>query len=119
MLSPVLYDAFLHGKIICIDEFDTSLHPLLVGYLVSLFHDPAVNTGNAQLIISSHTTTLLSRRFLRDDEIYFVEKDKKTGVSDLYSLDEFSPRKQMNIRNAYLLGRFGAIPEIENGEIVW
>lgn len=119
MLSPVLYDAFLHGKIICIDEFDTSLHPLLVGYLVSLFHDPAVNTGNAQLIISSYTTTLLSHRFLRDDEIYFVEKDKKTGVSDLYSLDEFSPRKQMNIRKAYLLGRFGAIPEIENGEIVW
>ncbi len=119
MLSPILYDAFRRGKIICIDEFDASLHPLLVGYLVSLFHDPEINTGNAQLIISSHTTTLLSRNISRDDEIYFVEKNQKTGESELYSLDEFSPRKQMNIRKAYLLGRFGAIPEIEGGEILW
>ncbi len=119
MLSPVLYDAFRQGKIICIDEFDTSLHPLLVGYLVGLFHNPAINTGNAQLIVSSHTTTLLSHQVSRDDEIYFVEKNRKTGESELYSLDDFSPRKQMNIRKAYLLGRFGAIPEIGNGEILW
>ncbi len=119
MLSPILYDAFRHGKIICIDEFDASLHPLLVGYLVGLFHDPELNTGNAQLIISSHTTILLSRRLSRDDEIYFVQKNQKTGTSELYSLDEFSPRKQMNIRKAYLLGRFGAIPEIEGGETLW
>lgn len=119
MLSPILYEAFSRGKIICIDEFDTSLHPLLVGYLVELFHNPEINTANAQLIISSHTTTLLSRNLSRDDEIYFVEKNRKTGESELYSLDEFSPRKQMNIRKAYLLGRFGAIPEIEGGEILW
>ncbi len=119
MLSPILYEAFSQGKTICIDEFDASLHPLLVGYLVGLFHDPEINTANAQLIISSHTTTLLSRSLSRDDEIYFVEKNQKTGASELYSLDEFSPRKQMNIRKAYLLGRFGAIPEIEGGDILW
>lgn len=119
MLSPILYDAFRQGKIICIDEFDASLHPLLVGFLVELFHDPETNTGNAQLIISSHTTTLLSRNLARDDEIYFVEKNQKTGASELYSLDEFAPDKQMNIRKAYLLGRFGAIPEIEGGDILW
>ena len=119
MLSPVLYDAFLNGKIICIDEFDASLHPLLVSYLVSLFRDPKINITNAQLIISAHTMTLLSRRVSRDDEIYFVEKGKETGESELYSLDEFSVRKQTNIRKAYLLGRFGAIPDIEGGDLLW
>ena len=119
MLSPVLYDAFLNGKIICIDEFDASLHPLLVSYLVSLFRNPKINITNAQLIISAHTVTLLSRRVSRDDEIYFVEKGKETGESELYSLDEFSLRKQTNIRKAYLLGRFGAIPDIEGGDLLW
>lgn len=118
-LSPVLYDVFLNGRIICIDEFDASLHPLLVSYLVSLFRDPGINVANAQLIISAHTMTLLSRRVSRDDEIYFVEKGKETGESELYSLDEFSLRKQTNIRKAYLLGRFGAIPDIEGGDLLW
>lgn len=119
MLSPVLYEAFSAGKILCIDEFDASLHPLLVNYLISLFHDPDINTAHAQLIISSHTMAILSRRVSRDDEIYFVEKNRDTGESELYSLDEFSPRKQMNIRKAYLLGRFGAVPDIEGGDLLW
>lgn len=119
MLSPVLYEAFKLGRVVCVDDFDASLHPLLVVFLVGLFNNPKVNTGNAQLIISAHTTILLSHRISRDDEIYFVEKDRDTGESELYSLDEFSPRKQLNIRNAYLLGRFGAIPEIGDGEILW
>lgn len=119
MLSPVLLEAFKKGRILCIDEFDNSLHPLLVKYLVSLFYDPEMNTGNAQLVISSHTTTLLSRDFSRDDEIYFVDKDRETGESELYSLDDFSNRKNLDIRKAYLLGRFGAIPEIKGGELQW
>ena len=119
MLSPVLYEAFKQGKVICVDEFDASLHPLLVTYLVGLFNNPRINTGNAQLIISVHSTILLSHRISRDDEIYFVEKERDTGASEVYSLDEFSPRKQLNVRKAYLLGRFGAVPEIGDGEILW
>ena len=92
---------------------------MLVTYLVGLFNNPRINTGNAQLIISVHSTILLSHRISRDDEIYFVEKERDTGASEVYSLDEFSPRKQLNVRKAYLLGRFGAVPEIGDGEILW
>lgn len=119
MLSPVLYEAFHQGKVICVDEFDTSLHPLLVSFLVGLFNDPEINMANAQLIISAHTTTLLARHLSRDDEIYFVDKNRDTGESELYSLDDFSTRKNMDIRKAYLLGRFGAIPDVGDGEILW
>ena len=62
MMSPILKQAFEEGRILCIDEFDSSLHPLLVLYLVGLFHNPEVNKKNAQLILSSHTTELLSSR---------------------------------------------------------
>ena len=119
LMSPILKQAFAEGRILCIDEFDSSLHPLLVLYLIGLFHDPEVNRKNAQLIISSHTTELLSSRVMRRDQIYFVEKDRSTGASELYSLDEFIPGASKDIRKAYLLGRYGAVPRINDGELPW
>lgn len=119
LLSPILKRAFEEGRILCIDEFDNSLHPMLVLYLVGLFHNPEINKANAQLIISSHTTELLSSRIMRRDQIYFIEKDQKTGVSELYSLDEFIPGTSKDIRKAYLLGRYGAVPTIDDGELPW
>ena len=41
-----------------------------------------------------------------------VDKNKKTGVSELYSLADFSPRKDENIYKSYILGKYGAIPHI-------
>ena len=119
LFSPVLKRAFETGETLCIDEFDTSLHPMLIRYLLSLFHNPRINRANAQLIVSSHAMVLMSLEDLRRDQIYFVEKDRKTGVSELYSLDEFSPRKEENIRKAYMLGRYGSIPDIPEEAELW
>lgn len=113
LLGPLLMDTFNTGKILCIDEFDSSLHPLLILYLVKLFNDPKINKNNAQLIISTHTTELLSLRNQRRDQIYFVEKNNETGESELYSLDEFSPRTNSDIRKSYIMGRYGAVPNID------
>ena len=93
-----------------IDELDRSLHPFLVQFLVELFHTPETNKNNAQLIFTTHDTTLLSLETFRRDQIYFVEKDPHTAATELYSLDEFSVRKNENIEKGYLLGRYGAIP---------
>ena len=113
LLSPVIKKAFETGEVVCIDEFDTSLHPLLVLYIVQLFNNPLYNKANAQLIISSHTTELLDLSIMRRDQLYFIDKNNRTGVSDLYSLDEYSERTRTDIRKAYLLGRYDAIPNIE------
>lgn len=118
-MSPILKRAFETGETMCIDEFDTSLHPMLIVYIVGLFNNPNVNKMNAQLIISSHTMSLLDLKEMRRDQIYFVEKDQKTGISELYSLDEFSPRTREDIRKAYLLGRYGSIPNIGTGDSLW
>lgn len=119
LLSPILKHAFETGETVCIDEFDTSLHPLLVRYLVSLFHNPEINKANAQLIISTHDLSLLTLKILRRDQIYFIEKNNNTGVSELYSLDEFSPRINEDIRKAYMLGRYGSVPDIGEGDLLW
>ena len=87
-------------------------------YLVNLFRNPKINKNGAQLIFMTHETTLLSLDTFRRDQIYFTEKDAKSGVTDLYSLDEFSVRKTDNIEKGYLLGRYGAIPFLHTEEIV-
>lgn len=113
MLSPLLMKTFREGNILCIDEFDASFHPLLAIYLVSLFHNPDINKNHAQLIISSHAMELMSQLHYRRDQIYFVQKDAKAAASELYSLDEFSPRLKEDIRKSYLAGRFGSLPLID------
>lgn len=119
LLSPILKRAFETGETVCVDEFDTSLHPMLVSYLVGLFHNPAVNRNNAQLIITTHDLSLLTLKELRRDQIYFVEKNQNTGESELYSLDEFSPRTNEDVRKAYILGRYGSVPNVGDGDLLW
>lgn len=119
-LSPIIKRAFETGETLCIDEFDSSVHPMLLVYLIGLFHNPKVNKANAQLIISVHTLDLLDTKIFRRDQIYFIEKDPKNGVSELYSLDEYkATRKPEDIHKSYMLGRYGAIPFIGNGEELW
>ena len=109
-LSPILKEVFEKGKTMVIDELDRSLHPFLVKFFVELFHNPNLNQANAQLIFTTYDTTLLSLDTFRRDQIYFVEKDPHTAATELYSLDEFSVRKNENIEKGYLLGRYGAVP---------
>ncbi|MCD5426113.1 MAG: ATP-binding protein [Methanosarcinaceae archaeon] len=117
-LIGVWIDALMNGKIIIVDELDVQLHPFLSNFLIKLFHNPTQNKKNAQLIFTTHDTNLLNiQEIFRRDQIYFTEKNYETGATDLYSLLEFRPRKDKNIENGYLAGRYGAIPFIQEGLI--
>lgn len=116
--GPFLKNAFEKGKTLIIDEIDKSMHPNLVRFIMNLFRNPDVNRNGAQLIVTTHETGILSLRIFRRDQIYFTEKNPQTGVTDLYSLDEFSVRKTENIEKGYLMGRYGAIPFIQGEEVL-
>lgn len=116
--GPLLKDAFEKGKTLILDEIDKSMHPSLVKFIMNLFRDPDINKAGAQLIVTTHETGILTLDMFRRDQIYFTEKDSKTGVTDLYSLDEFSVRKTENIEKGYLMGRYGAIPFLQNEEVL-
>ena len=101
------------GGILCFDELDTKLHPLLFRRIVNMYKDKNINKNNAQIIYTSHSTVLLNSKELRRDEIYFVEKNN-LGISTLYSLSEFrNIRIDSDYEKRYLTGEFGAIPFIE------
>lgn len=117
--GPVLKNALENGKTIIIDEIDNALHPAMTKSLIEMFQNPNINKKSAQLIFNTHEISLLDLNLFRRDQIYFVEKDNKTGVSDLYSLDDFSPRKSENIQKGYLQGRYGAMPVVNLEDIEW
>lgn len=98
------------GATLFVDELDRSLHPHMTRFLVGLFHSRN-NEKNSQLIFTTHDTTLLDTDLMRRDQIWFVEKDKQRS-SHLYSLLEYSPRKDEALERGYLKGRYGAIPFI-------
>ena len=113
LAGPVL-DILRRGVTLVIDELDTSLHTLLVRELVRLFHRPEVNTGGAQLIFTTHDTSLLDAPGLfRRDQVWLVEKDAQQA-SVLVALSEFSPRKNEALERGYLMGRYGGVPMLSD-----
>ena len=109
LAGPVL-DILSKGLTLVIDELDTSLHTLLVRELVRLFHRPETNTGGAQLVFTTHDTSLLDApNLFRRDQVWFVEKNKDQA-SALVALSEFNPRKNEALERGYLMGRYGGVP---------
>lgn len=95
-----------------IDEIDRSLHPSLLYMMVQKIMKDESSHG--QLIFTTHESCLLDLDIFRQDEIWFVEKEKKSGGTRIYSLSDFKPRYDLDIRKGYLRGRFGAIPFLAN-----
>ena len=75
-----------------------------------------MNPHGAQLIFTSHETSLLSENILRPDQVCFTQKSPDTGATSLYSLDKFRPGDSDALEKEYLKGRFGAVPRIKAGE---
>jgi uncharacterized protein len=109
---PALVGLAKTEKTYVIDEIDRSLHPELTQKILETFFS---NTSGieSQLIVTTHESSLLDLSLLRRDEIWFVEKDNN-GASQIYSLEQFKPRHDSEVRKAYLQGRFGAIPFVSN-----
>lgn len=114
-LSAPFIDTLENGKILFIDEIDASLHPLLCQYLISIFNSKEKNQKNAQLIFTTHDTSLLNEDLLRRDQIYFTDKNKK-GATELFSLADISERKGVDFAKRYLEGRYNALPYISDFE---
>lgn len=107
-------DSLAKGHVLFIDELHDNLHPSLVKFLVQLFHSSTSNPNNAQLVFTTHETSILNQEVFRRDQIWFCDKDKEQGT-ELYPLTDFSPRKgRENLELAYLSGRYGALPFIRS-----
>jgi AAA15 family ATPase/GTPase len=112
LIGPAL-TALRRGQVLLFDEIDASLHPKLSTRLLELFQDPKTNPHGAQLIFTTHDTSLLN--YLNRDEVWLTEKGND-GTTTLTALAEYGGdkvRRSLNLERAYLQGRFGAVPELD------
>lgn len=111
MTGPII-DTLRNGRVLWIDEMEARLHPKITKAIVGLFNSHDTNPKGAQLIFTTHETNLLDVNFMRRDQIWFIEKDS-TASSQLYSLVDFKVRNDdASVEDDYILGRFGAVPNI-------
>lgn len=103
-----LLDILSDGSTLFVDELNSSLHPLMIKFLVNLFHDNSKN--NAQLVFTTHDTSILDNEVLRRDQVWFFEKNNEDNSTQLYPLSDFKPRQNEALGKNYLQGKYGAIP---------
>jgi len=109
LAGPVV-DALEKGALLVVDELDCSMHPLLARKLLELFQSESWNPKGAQLIFTTHDTSLMQPALFRRDQVWLVEKDA-SGASRLRSLYDYrKPRSTESFQRNYLAGRYGALP---------
>lgn len=111
-LAAAIDKALDNGGVLIADDLEKGLHPLLLEHLVNKFQDPEINKNHAQLIFTTHSTEMMRSHFLNADQFYFVDKERKTSVSELYSINDLGKGSNADIRTAYLIGKFGGVPEL-------
>lgn len=112
LIGPA-FAALRLGRVLLLDEIDASLHPRLSARLIEIFQDPQTNTRGAQLVFTSHDTSLLNS--LNRDEVWLTEKTPN-ATTRLVGLADFGGdrvRRSLNLERAYLQGRFGAVPQVD------
>ncbi len=106
-LVPLFYES-RDNCVILIDEIDRSLHTNLTKRFLELFYS-LTEKEKSQIIATTHDSNLLDLELVRQDEIWFVERQTDHS-SKIYSLNRFRARFDKKIDKEYLLGRYGATP---------
>lgn len=106
-LIPLLYNK-RENLVIFIDEIDRSFHTKLSKKFLDLFYEKN-EEEQGQLIATTHDAYLLDQDLIRQDEIWFVERQQDHS-SKIFSLSGFKERFDKKIDKEYLLGRYGAVP---------
>lgn len=122
-IMPYIFSAMKNGGTLVMDELDAALHPMIIMNIINVFHNDEINVNKAQIIFNTHNPIYLNGSIFRRDEIKFVERDKETKSSILYSLSDFKTNGKVSVRNTtdymknYFINRYGAIEDIDFSNI--
>ena len=113
-IAGYVIEALEQGRILVVDELDSSIHFKLTRAIVTMFNNEL--NENAQMIFTVHDINLMDcKRLFRKEQIWFVHKDE-AGVY-VYSLADFTAlqgvRDTSDIIEKYRKGTLGALPDPE------
>ena len=111
-LAGYVIEGLEQGRILVIDELDSSIHFKLTRAIVAMFNNEL--NINAQMIFTVHDINLMDcKKMFRKEQIWFVHKDKD-GVY-VYSLADFTAqqgvRDTTDVMEKYRKGALGALPD--------
>ena len=111
-LAGYVIEGLEQGRILVIDELDSSIHFKLTRAIVAMFNNEL--NVNAQMIFTVHDINLMDcKKMFRKEQIWFVHKDKE-GVY-VYSVADFTGqqgvRDTTDIMEKYRKGALGALPD--------
>jgi len=109
-LGSVLQKMTTASHVVPFDGIETSLHPDLVTFYLQMF---LMNSNDSQLIVTTHAHYLMEQDYMRNDMVWFCEK-QENGASEYYSAQDFSLHKNNNLANFYRAGKLGAKPILGN-----
>jgi AAA15 family ATPase/GTPase len=109
--APII-EALANGAFLVIDELNASMHPLLTRRLLELFQSVRANGKGAQMLFTTHDSSLLDQDLFRRDQIWLAEKCD--GASTFFSLADIRPpiRNTESFLRNYLTGRYGGTPHL-------
>ncbi len=110
-LAGPWFDVLENGYTLIVDELHNSLHPHALKTLIELFHNPKINKKGAQLIFTSHETSVMTKGFMHQDQVWLVEKGDEENTH-LIPLSDFKVRDLAAFQKAYLNGRYGGVPKL-------
>ena len=114
-LAGYIYEALHQGKVLVIDEIESSLHHILTKSIVAMFNN--MLNQKAQLVFTTHDVLLLDlKELFRKDQIYLIDIADSSSSKAFRMSERFTSRDASGIRGDeditqyYLKGQFGAIP---------
>lgn len=108
-LYPGIRFTLDQGGLAVFDDFDSELHEVLATELLQWFQNKEDNPLGAQIFCTSHSSSLLSE--LEKEEVYIVQKDRRTGSSNSYCVKDIQGvRRTEDLHKLYCGGVLGGIP---------
>lgn len=112
-IETAIYETVQNDKLLPIDEIETSMHPLLLKYLIQSF---LKTKSKSQLLLTTHYDPLFTAAddYLRKDSFWLMDK-REDGNSVLYPLiSKNGVNKMRSLQRAYLNNKLGGLPQIAN-----
>lgn len=110
LAGPVL-DVLDNGWTVVVDELNSGLHPLAFQHLIAMFCNPKLNPHDAQLIFTTHDTSVTEQGSVGRDQIWLVEKGLDLAAR-LTPFSDYKTRDARPFQKGYLQGRYGAVPRL-------
>ncbi len=105
------------GQVYVFDELDRSMHSNLTRKLLEFYLIVRKQNERSQLIFTTQDTITMNLNVFRRDEIWFTKRILGSST-EIFSLCQFKENKMRekdeNLREIYLLGQLGGVPNIQS-----